>query len=390
MAAVIALDAMGGDAAPGPEVAGAVEAVRKRGARLILLGDEPRLRAELQRLHATDLDIPIRHCTEVITMHDHPGTAARSKRDSSMRVAFELVRKGEAQAVVSAGNSGAMLACGLLVLRRVRGLDRPGIAVTLPRLRRPPGAPPSVGQCLLLDTGANVEVKPQTLAQFAVLGATFARLRQIADGPRPRIGLLANGEEESKGTLLLRETHALLRANPSDDFEYVGFVEGRDLFLWSREGSGVDVVVTDGFTGNVVLKTAEGAGRFIAELLRAEVKRSWLAQLGALLMRPALGALKQVVDVEARGGAPLLGVEGVVIICHGRSSARAIARAIEVAEEHVNAGLLPALQRAIAQNRALGTAGASAPNPPGSPSLNPSGSAAEPAVPTSGGATEKE
>jgi glycerol-3-phosphate acyltransferase PlsX len=373
-------------------VAGAVEAVRKRGARIILLGDEPLLRAELQRLHATDLDIPIRHCTEVITMRDHPGTAARSKRDSSMRVAFELVRKGEAQAVVSAGNSGAMLACGLLVLRRVRGLDRPGIAVTMPRLRRTSGAAaPDIGQCLLLDTGANVEVKPQTLAQFAVLGATFARLRHIADGPRPRVGLLANGEEESKGTLLLRETHALLSANPSDDFEYVGFVEGRDLFLWTRAGSGVDVVVTDGFTGNVVLKTAEGAGRFIAELLRAEVKRSWLAQLGALLMRPALRSLKQVVDVEARGGAPLLGVDGVVIICHGRSSARAIARAIEVAEEHVNAGLLPALQRAVAQNRALGTAGASAPNPLGRPSHNPSGSAAEsPAVPASGGATEKE
>lgn len=360
MAAVIAIDAMGGDAAPGPEVAGAVLAVRQRGARVILLGDEPRLRAELSRLDAGHLDIPIRHCTEVITMRDHPGPAARSKRDSSMRVAFDLVRKGEAQAVVSAGNSGAMLACGLLVLRRLRGLDRPGIAVTLPRLRRVEGSQaPSIGQCLLLDTGANVDVKPYTLAQFAVLGATFAQLRKLADGPRPRVGLLANGEEESKGTQLLRDTHALITAHPSPDFDYVGFVEGRDLFQWSRrEGSGVDVVITDGFTGNVVLKTAEGAGRFLAELLRAEVKRSWLAQLGALLMQPALRSLKQVVDVEARGGAPLLGVEGVVIICHGRSSARAIARAVEIAEEHVNAGLLPALQRAVASHPALGPSSA--------------------------------
>lgn len=359
MAGVIAIDAMGGDSAPGPEVAGAVLAVKNRGSRVLLLGDEARLRAELERLGAAHLNIPIRPCREVITMHDHPGHAARSKRDSSMRVAFELVKSGEAQAVVSAGNSGAMLACGLLVLQRVRGLDRPGIAVTLPTLESGPSGK-RIGQCVLLDTGANVECRPQTLAQFAVLGATFARLRRLSSRERPRVGLLSNGEEDSKGTQLLRDTHALLSAAPTLDFEYVGYVEGRDLFQFSRQApgqneprSGLDVVITDGFTGNVVLKTAEGAGRFLAEVLRTEVKRSLLAKLGALLMMPALRALRQVVDVDGRGGAPLLGVNGVAIICHGRSSERAIERAIAVAEEQVAAGMTPALKHAIEANRGV-------------------------------------
>ncbi len=364
---------MGGDAAPGPEVAGAVDAVRSHGSQVVLVGNEPLLQNELARLGASELAIPIRHCTEVITMHDHPGQAMRKKRDSSMRVAFEMVRRGEASAVVSAGNSGAALACGLFILRRLKGLDRPGIAVPLPRLERSPqGTFSGVGQCLLLDTGANVEVKPFTLAQFAVLGATFARLRTPGSPVRPRVGLLSNGEEASKGTPLLREAHALLSQFPSPEFEYVGFVEGRDLFQWQRagggdSGGGLDVMVTDGFTGNVVLKTAEGAGRFLAEFLRMQVKRSLLAQLGALLMRPVLRGLKQVVDVDGRGGAPLLGVDGVAIICHGRSSARAISRAIAVAEEHVAAGLAPALQQAIVAHRSLGPGGG-AESPPANPS----------------------
>lgn len=371
---------MGGDAAPGPEVAGAVDAVRSHGSRVVLVGNEPLLRQELVRLGAASLAIPIRHCTEVITMHDHPGQAVRGKRDSSLRVAFEMVRRGEADAVVSAGNSGAVLACGLLILRRLKGLDRPGIAAALPTLERgPDGAIRGVGQCLLLDTGANVDVKPFTLAQFAVLGATFARLRFASPRARPRVGLLANGEEASKGTQVLRDAHALLSQAQSPDFEYVGFVEGRDLFQFQRPGDpqraggALDVMVTDGFTGNVVLKTAEGAGRFLAEFLRMEVTRSLLAQLGALLMRPVLRSLKQVVDVDGRGGAPLLGVDGVAIICHGRSSARAIARAIAVAEEHVAAGLLPALQQAIAAHRGLGPSG----NPSSPASGPPSGQSAE-------------
>lgn len=358
----IALDAMGGDNAPGPEVAGAVAAARSRGTRIVLLGDEQRLRDELRRAGATDHEVTIRHCREVISMDDHPGQAVRKKRDASMRVAFDMVKRGEAQAVVSAGNSGAMLACGLFVLGRIKGLERPGIAVTLPTLVAIPSPElPRVGQCVVLDTGANVDCKPTTLAQFALLGATYATVRKLTPRSRPRVGLLANGEEASKGTQLLRDAHQLLSAHPSPLFEYAGFVEGRDIFQGQARPAShhapaggalpVDVVITDGFTGNVVLKTAEGAGRFLADLLKTEVARSWVVKLGALLMRPALMALKGIVDVEARGGAPLLGVSGVVIICHGRSGPRAIARAIEVAEEQVAAGLLPALTEAIRSHR---------------------------------------
>lgn len=377
---------MGGDNAPGPEVAGAVAAARARGTKVVLLGDETRMRKELRRIGGTENDVSLRHCTEVITMDDHPGQAVRKKRDSSMRVAFEMVKRGEAQAVVSAGNSGAMLACGLFILGRIKGLDRPGIAVTLPTLEAT-DAPesPRIGQCVVLDTGANVDCKPITLAQFALLGATYARIRQLTPRLQPTVGLLANGEEASKGTPLLRDAHHILSHAASDLFAYAGFVEGRDIFQGIRRGApshstplhpqalpgaprsqGLDVVVTDGFTGNVLLKTAEGAGRFLADLLKAGIMRSWLVKLGALLMRPALLQLKSIVDVEARGGAPLLGVNGVAIICHGRSGPRAITRAIEVAEEQVAAGLLPALTQAVTAHRAsfeqLATARAAAPS----------------------------
>lgn len=360
---------MGGDHAPGPEVAGAVAAVRARGTKVVLLGDETRIRGELRRIGAAEHEVTVRHCSQVITMDDHPGQAVRKKRDASMRVAFDMVKRGEAQAVVSAGNSGAMLACGLFILGRIRGLDRPGIAVTLPTLEATGRASaPRIGQCVVLDTGANVECKPITLAQFAVLGATYAKVRALSPRSQPRVGLLANGEEASKGTPLLRDAHHILGSAGSTLFEYAGFVEGRDIFQGLKRPAapqpsapeageaglsrGLDVVVTDGFTGNVLLKTAEGAGRFLADLLKAEVMRSWLVKLGALLMRPALMQLKTIVDVEARGGAPLLGVNGVAIICHGRSGPRAITRAIEVAEEQVAAGLLPALTGAISAHRA--------------------------------------
>jgi phosphate acyltransferase len=358
---LIAVDAMGGDDAPGPEVAGCVRAFRDHGVRSILVGDEPRLRAELARLGASSLDIPIRHTSEVITMHDHPGQAARGKRDSSMRVAFDLVKKGEAGAVVSCGNSGALLACGLFVLGRLPGVERPGIVLTFPTL----SSAGHVGQVALLDMGANVECKASTLAQFAVLGATFARLRDPSIG-RPLVGLLSNGEEDSKGTELLREAHALLRGPAERDFDYVGFVEGRDIFQFNRgperDGRCLDVVVTDGFTGNVVLKTAEGAARLLGDLFRLKLKGTLLGQLGALLMMPTLRQMKHVIDVERRGGALLIGVSGVVIICHGRSSERAIAAALVLARDQVESGVAPAVTAAIERHRPLwaGAAGSAA------------------------------
>lgn len=371
---------MGSDRAPLPEVEGALAATKAGGCRVILLGDEARLRPELAARGPVPEALSIRHCSQVIGMEDHPAQAVRQKRDASMRVAFDLVRRGEAQAVVSAGNSGAMLACGLFVLGRIKGLDRPGIAVTLPTLiasAHAPEATSQVGQCVLLDTGANVECRPLQLAQFALLGATYAKSRGLAAGAVPRVGLLSNGEEPTKGTPLQRDCHQLLSVAKSPAFEYLGFVEGREIFQGVRqtaEGTSrpaqpgpIDVVVTDGFTGNIVLKTAEGAGRFLADLIRWEVAKSVRNQLGALMMRPALAALKTVVDTERRGGAPLLGVRGVVIICHGRSGPRAITQAIAVAQEQVLAGLLPALSTAIDSHKERFSQAASALRSPPKP-----------------------
>jgi glycerol-3-phosphate acyltransferase PlsX len=336
----VALDAMGTDQAPAAELEGAITAVRERGARVILVGDEARLRAALSAAGAGALGIEVRHASQVITMHDAPAIVVRKKTDSSMRVCFDLVKRGEASAVVSAGNSGAMLACGLFVLKRLPKVERPAIVTTFPT---------PVGPCALLDMGANVDCKPRALAQFAVLGAVYSRI--LHGKPRPRVGLLANGSEDHKGTELTRESHALLSRAASlaggADFDYVGYVEGRDIF------AGVDVVVTDGFTGNVVLKTVEGTAMAIFDLLRREVGQSRLAQAGALLMRPAFRNLKAMMDYAEYGGAPLFGVDGVAVVCHGSSNAKAIKNAIHAAGRFVAAGLKPQLSAAIEKHRQI-------------------------------------
>jgi phosphate acyltransferase len=334
----VALDALGTDRAPEVEIEGAVAAVRERGARVVLVGDEARLRAGLRAVGADGLGIDVRHAGQVVTMHDAPSVVVRKKTDSSMRVCFDLVKGGEASAVVSAGHSGAMLACGLFVLKRLPKVERPAIVTTFPT---------PVGPCALLDMGANVDCKPRALAQFAVLGAVYARL--LHGKARPRVGLLANGSEDHKGTELTRDSHALLervRTLPGGaDFDYVGYVEGRDIF------AGVDVVVTDGFTGNVVLKTVEGTAFAVFDLLRREIDRSRRAQAGALLMKPVFKNLKALLDYAEYGGAPLVGVDGVAMVCHGSSSSKAIKNAIFAAERFVAAGLKPQLERAIEKHR---------------------------------------
>jgi len=327
---------MGGDHAPGPEVEGAVAAVRERIAKVVLVGDEARLREALRKLDAPK-DVAVRHASEVITMEDHPAHAAKSKKDSSMRVAFELAKRGEVDAVVSAGNSGAMMACGLFVMKRLHGVDRPGIVTTFPTRG---------GVCALIDMGANVECRPQTLAQFAVLGSVYARA--LHKKPRPRVGVLSNGEEAMKGTELTRNAHRLLAQNVEKDFEYVGYVEGRDIF-----GGDVDVVVTDGFTGNVVLKTSEGASQVLFELIREEIMRTAGGKLGALLLRGAFRRLKRTLDVDEYGGAPLIGVDGVAILCHGRANAKALKNGIRVAAEFAEDSLVASVSAAIAKHAAL-------------------------------------
>jgi glycerol-3-phosphate acyltransferase PlsX len=336
----IAVDAMGADAAPSVEVQGVVAAVRERGTSIVLVGDEARLRAELKAVGAEREKIEIVHAPEVITMHDAPSMAVKQKKRSSMRVCFDLVKSGEADAVVSAGNSGAMMACGLFVLGRLPGVERPAIVTTFPT---------RAGECALLDMGANVDPKPAVLSQFGVLGAVYARL--LHGKAKPKVGLLSNGSEEHKGTALTREAHALLsRAASNDaDFTFLGYVEGRDIFKGE-----VDVVVTDGFTGNVVLKSVEGAADAIMSMVREEVMRSGIvAKLGAALMTSALRRLKRRTDYAEYGGAPLLGVDGVALICHGGSSATAIKNAVYVADRFAQSGLGQELTAAVARHSFL-------------------------------------
>ncbi|HEX8953255.1 MAG TPA: phosphate acyltransferase PlsX, partial [Polyangia bacterium] len=295
----VAVDAMGGDHAPAPEVEGAVAAVRERIARVVLVGDEARVKAELARHDAAGLDgLTVRHASEVIRMEDHPAVAAKGKKDSSMRVAFDLAKERAVDAVVSAGNSGAMLACGLFVMRRLPGVERPGIVTTFPTVN---------GVCALIDMGANVECRPETLAQFAVLGAVYARL--LHGKPRPKVGLLSNGEEQIKGTELTRGAYKLLSATLDKDFEFIGYVEGRDIF-----SGDVDVVVTDGFTGNVVLKTSEGAAAAISAIIKREILATTMGKLGALFLRGTFKRLKRTLDVDEHGGAPLIGVDGIAVL----------------------------------------------------------------------------
>ena len=313
---VVAVDAMGSDNAPDIEVKGAVDAAGKWGIPIILIGDSARIQENLKRYNIRGLNIRVQHASEIVTMNDHPADAVRRKRDSSIRVAFELVKSGEAQAVVSAGNSGATLAAGMFILKRLPGIDRPAIATIFPSRR---------GRTLILDVGGTVDCKPHQLAQFAFMGDLFAR--HLMKKKDPVVGLLSNGSEESKGVELTREAHLLLKDAP---FNYKGYIEGRDIF-----DGGADVVVCDGFVGNVVLKTCEGLAECVSRLLREEIRSRFLGRLGYLLARPAFAAFKKKVDYSEVGGAPLLGIDGIGMICHGGSSSKAIMNAIFTAREYV-------------------------------------------------------
>jgi glycerol-3-phosphate acyltransferase PlsX len=309
---------MGGDHAPHVEVEGAVLAAKEYGSQIILVGDAEIVEKELSKYAVKDLPIYVKQATEVIRMDESPSKALR-KKDSSMRVAFDLVKNGEADAVVSAGNSGAAMATAMVVLRKLEGVDRPAIATVMPTLK---------GACVVLDVGANVDCKPFHLAQFAVMGDVYAQF--ILKKDRPRVGLLSNGSEETKGTDITRETHAILKQLPMN---YIGYIEGRDIFAGNA-----DVVVCDGFVGNVVLKTSEGLADAIGKMLKEEILKSHLAKFGYLLSKEAFGRFKKKVDYSEYGGAPLLGIDGVGIISHGSSTPNAIKNAIRVAQEFASGG----------------------------------------------------
>ena len=326
----VAVDAMGGDHAPGAAVAGAVEAVREMGASVALVGLRDRIENELDKLGARSLGIRIVQATEVVGMDESPVAALRKKKDTSIRVGLGLVGSGECAAFVSAGNSGAVMAVAVVTLGNLSGIERPAIALELPSARQP---------VTLIDAGANVDCTPLNLVQSAVMGDIFARtVRGLVS---PRIGLVSNGTEASKGTTATRDADSMLRHLP---LNYVGYIEGRDI------GQGnVDVAVTDGFTGNVILKTMEGFGKLMSVMLRRMFERNLRTKLAYLLLRKDLDWLRSTFDDETVGGAPLLGVDGVTIIAHGSSSAWAIRNAIRVAADAAGKDLTGQISRTFTE-----------------------------------------
>jgi glycerol-3-phosphate acyltransferase PlsX len=330
----IALDAMGGDHAPLAPVAGAVRAARAWGYEVQLVGREAEVRDALRKqgdLAGVEHLIQIIHAPEVIEMREHPASAVRSKRHSSMATAVELVKSGGSDAFVSAGNTGGVLATALLGLRRIEGItsERPALAAQVPTLK---------GTCVLLDIGANVDVKPEWLAQFALMGSIYA---EIALGKqRPTVATLSNGEEEGKGNATLAEAIPLIRGLP---IHYIGNIEGKDV-----TAGAADVVVVDGFAGNIFLKGAEGVVSTVTELIRRELTRNPLRAALALGLRPAFRAIRRRLSYEEYGGVPLLGVNGICIVAHGRSTPYAMQNAIRAGARCVELRLVERIRERLA------------------------------------------
>lgn len=326
----IAVDAMGGDHAPQVNVDGAIAAAREFGIPSLLVGDRPRLEALLADSGYRGKEIEVVHAPEVVTMEDPATAAIRRKRNSSIRVAADCVRDGRAEGLVSAGHTGAAMVSAKMVIGTIEGVDRPALAAILPNL---------TGRCLLLDVGANPDAKTQHFKEFAVMGSLYAQLAFGKDSPR--IGLMSIGEEDTKGTDRTKEAFKVLK---EAGLNFVGNVEGRDVFNGT-----VDVIVTDGFTGNVILKVSESLSEMVEKMLREEIKKTLQASVGFLLSRPAFRSFKNRLDYSEYGGAPMLGVKGCVIICHGRSSAKAVKNAIRFAAEFSRRKLAEKIQSSIAE-----------------------------------------
>ncbi len=323
----IALDAMGSDKRPKPDVEGAVMAAREFGICITLVGDKARIESELARHDTRGLDLPIVHTPTEIAMREHVD-AIKSKKDASMNVAVRLVKERKTEAFVTMGNSGAAMATALLTLGRIKGIDRPGFAAVIPS---------GNSRTLLIDIGANAEVKPENLYQFAMMGSIY--MHRVLGVPNPRIALLSNGEEEGKGTTIVRNAYKLLK---DSHLNFIGNAEGKDV-----PRGFADVVVSDGFAGNVMIKTMEGVAETLVEFLKAEIKSRPIAMLGAALAKPAFDALKLRLDYAEIGGAPVLGVNGITIIGHGRSNAKAVKNAIRAAKQAVEGNLIEVIRAAL-------------------------------------------
>lgn len=332
----IALDAMGGDHAPQVTVEGAVETIKEYpDIEIILVGDSSRIESELKRIKRYPQErLFIKHASEVISMDESPSYAIRRKKDSSIKRAIELHRDGKADAVVSAGHSGVAMASALFILGKAPGVDRPAIAASLPTLKKP---------FVLIDAGANVDCKASNILEFAYMGAAY--YRAVFSVKEPRVALLSIGEEDSKGNELTKEAFRLLR---NSGLNFKGNIEGKDLFIGEA-----DVVVCDGFIGNVVLKLSEGLAEVIMKMLKREISDISTGRIAYLLMKPALRRFKKKTDYAEYGGAPLLGINGTCIISHGRSSSKAIKNAIVVAANLARAGLHRIISEELSRMKGL-------------------------------------
>jgi len=332
----IVVDAMGSDNFPKPDVEGAVQAAREYGVEIILVGDEAVIKPVLSTQNVEGLSIRIVNAPEMLTMHDKGENLVLKARNkdskNSMAVGIDLVKNGEADAFVTAGNTGAGMVTALFRLGRIRGVDRPALA---------PIFPTATGTCVVLDIGANPDCKPENLLQFGILGSIYAE--KVRGVKNPKVGLISNGEEEGKGNELVKGATPLLKASK---LNYFGNVEGKEVI-----GGKVDVAVTDGFTGNVMLKSSEAVAKLITDRIREIIKNgSITTKIGGLLVKPALGAIKKLLDPAEQGAAPLLGINGLVFIGHGRSDAFAIKNAVRVAKQAVDVKVLDAMKSAIEES----------------------------------------
>jgi glycerol-3-phosphate acyltransferase PlsX len=330
----IVVDAMGSDEFPTPDVDGSVQAAREFGVEIILVGDEARIKPVLEAQKPGDLPIRVVHAPEMLTMEDKGEKLTFKARHgkNSMAMGMDLVKNGEADAFVTAGNTGAAMVTALFHLGRIRGVDRPALA---------PVFPTETGSCVVLDIGANPDCKPENLLQFGIMGSIYAE--KVRGVKNPKVGLVSNGEEEGKGNELVKATTPLFK---NSKLNYFGNVEGKEVI-----GGKVDVAVTDGFTGNVMLKTAEAVGKLILDQVKIKIKNGGpLTMLGGLLVKPALTSLKSLLDPSEQGAAVLLGVNGLVLIGHGRSDATAIKSAIRLAKHAAEANVVEAMKTAIEES----------------------------------------